>query len=192
MKKGWTFANGQRPSVMCWLKERDKVTFKTLQTFVLRNGAYVVGTMCGLSGGIQYGERRHTYYLYWLYSFLEGPYWIPPDKPHIVPTTKDLRPQENCTVSKDSTCVDVRQYWIRFLEGVDLLSWVQCVVYREVSSTANVDTRTIFTDCTSPYWIPPDKPHIVPTTKDLRPQENCTVSKDSTCVDVRQYWIPLY
>jgi hypothetical protein len=51
----------------------------------------------------QYGERRHTYYLYWLYSFLEG---------------------------------------------VDLLSWVQCVVYREVSSTANVDTRTIFTDCT--------------------------------------------
>ena len=50
-----------------------------------------------------------------------------------------------CTVSKDSTCVDVRQ-----------------------------------------YWIPPDKPDIVPTTKGLRPQENCTVSKDSTCVDVRR------
>jgi len=71
-------------------------------------------------------------------------YWIPPDKPDIVPTTKGLRPQENCTVSKDSTCVDIRQ-----------------------------------------YWIPPDKPHIVPTTKaiGLRPQENCRLKEFITDIE---------
>jgi hypothetical protein len=47
-----------------------------------------------------------------------------------------------CTLSKDSTCVDVRQ-----------------------------------------YWIPPDKPDIVPTTKGLRPQENCRLKEFITDIE---------
>ena len=79
MKKGWTFANGQRPSVMCWLKERDKFTFKTLQT-VSKDSTCI--------------DLRQ--------------YWIPPDKTDIVPTTKGicLRPQENCRLKEFITDIE--------------------------------------------------------------------------------------
>jgi hypothetical protein len=144
--------------------------------------SFVVGTRCGLSGGIQYGERRHMYY----------------------PINHTLYPRQKIYALKKTVQL-VKIVRVSTFASTGYLPINHTLYPRQKVYAWRRRPFVVGTMCGLSggiqYWRTSTHVLSLLTVQfswgrrkaiGLRPQENCTVSKDSTCVDVgRTGYLPI-